>query len=195
MVKLFVEAIVAPSVEPGAREVLAARKNLRVLELGTTTGPGGVADAEIRRVSGGILVQDADVSDDIRAGTARLVTARKPSVEEWRDLWFAWQVCRHVKSNAIVLAKGGQTQGVGAGQMSRVDSVRIAVEKAGSRAQGAAMASDAFFPFRDGVDEAARAGVKTIIQPGGSRKDDEVIAAAGEHGLSMVLTGTRHVRH
>ena len=195
MAKLFVEAIIAPEVAPDGRDILAAKKNLRVLELGSSETPGGMAGLEMKGIFGGILVQDPDVSDDIRAGTARLVTARKPSVEEWRDLWFAWQVARHVKSNAIVLAKGGQTCGVGAGQMSRVDSVRIGVEKAGSSVQGAALASDAFFPFRDGVDEAARAGVRNIIQPGGSRNDAEVIAAAEEHGMSMVLTRMRHFKH
>jgi phosphoribosylaminoimidazolecarboxamide formyltransferase/IMP cyclohydrolase len=193
--KLFVEAVIAPEVDAEAREVLASRKNLRVLELPDARTPGGLADLDIRRVFGGILIQDADVSDELKAGTAKLVTSRKPSVEEWRDLWFAWKVSRHVKSNAIVLAKGGQTCGVGAGQMSRVDSVRISVEKAGPDAQGAAMASDAFFPFRDGIDEAAQAGVRNIIQPGGSRRDDEVIASAQEHGMSMVFTGTRHFKH
>ena len=193
--KLFVEAVIAPGVDAQAREVLSSRKNLRVLEVPDHATPGGLADMELRRVLGGILVQDADVSDDLRAGTARLVTSRKPSVEEWRDLWFAWRVARHVKSNAIVLARGEQTCGVGAGQMSRIDSVRISVDKAGDAARGAALASDAFFPFRDGVDEAARAGVRTIIQPGGSRRDDEVIEAAEEHGMSMVMTGTRHFKH
>jgi phosphoribosylaminoimidazolecarboxamide formyltransferase/IMP cyclohydrolase len=150
---------------------------------------------EFRRIPGGILVQDADRSDELRAGDSKLITSRQPSVEEWRDLWFAWSVCRHVKSNAIVVASEGQTRGIGAGQMSRVDAVRIAVEKAGERARGAALASDAFFPFRDGIDEAARAGIRTIIQPGGSKRDDEVIRAAEDHGISMVLTGIRHFRH
>jgi phosphoribosylaminoimidazolecarboxamide formyltransferase/IMP cyclohydrolase len=149
----------------------------------------------IRHVSGGILLQDPDVSDEVRAGTAQLATSRRPSVEEWRDLWFAWKVARHVKSNAIVIAKGGRTVGVGAGQMSRVDAVRIAVEKAGDDARGAAMGSDAFFPFADAIEEAARAGVVNVIQPGGSRNDAEVTQAAQAHGMSMVLTGVRHFRH
>jgi phosphoribosylaminoimidazolecarboxamide formyltransferase/IMP cyclohydrolase len=123
------------------------------------------------------------------------VTSKQPSEREWQDLRFAWRVARHVKSNAIVLAKGGRTVGVGAGQMSRVDSVRISIEKAGSNASGAVMASDAFFPFRDGIDEAAKAGVSAVIQPGGSRRDGEVIEAAEEHGIRMVFTGIRHFKH
>jgi phosphoribosylaminoimidazolecarboxamide formyltransferase/IMP cyclohydrolase len=193
--RLFVEAVIAPSVEPAALRILARRKNLRVLELADTGVPGGMAGMDVRSVFGGVLVQDRDLSDDLRAGSAKLVTSRKPSVEEWRDLWFAWKVSRHVKSNAIVLAKGECTCGVGAGQMSRVDSVRIAVEKAGDTARGSALGSDAFFPFPDGIEEAARAGVRTVIQPGGSRNDDEVIRAAQDHGMSMVLTGVRHFRH
>lgn len=193
--KLFVECIVAPAVDGDARRILAGKPNLRVLELTGGEAPDGAAGMDMRRVEGGILFQDPDVSDEVRAGTARLATPRKPSVEEWRDLWFAWKVARHVKSNAIVLARGGATCGVGAGQMSRVDAVRISVEKAGRAAEGAAMASDAFFPFRDGVDAAAAAGVRTVIQPGGSKNDAEVIAAAEEHGMSMVLTGVRHFRH
>ncbi len=195
MAKLFVEAIVAPEVEQAAARILAARENLRVVELGERAVPTGLPNMEFRKIPGGILVQDADVSDELRAGESKLVTPRQPSVEEWRDLWFAWSVCRHVKSNAIVLAREGRTCGVGAGQMSRVDAVRIAVEKAGEGARGAVLASDAFFPFRDGIDEAARAGVRAIIQPGGSKRDEEVIRAAEEHGISMVLTGIRHFRH
>jgi phosphoribosylaminoimidazolecarboxamide formyltransferase/IMP cyclohydrolase len=195
MAKRFVEAIVAPSVSEAARGILAAKKNLRVLELDPETRTGGVESMVIRHVSGGILLQDPDVSDEVRAGTAQLATSRRPSVEEWRDLWFAWKVARHVKSNAIVIAKGGRTVGVGAGQMSRVDAVRIAVEKAGDDARGAAMGSDAFFPFADAIEEAARAGVVNVIQPGGSRNDAEVTQAAQAHGMSMVLTGVRHFRH
>ncbi len=193
--KLFVECIVAPEVDADARRVLEGKPNLRVLELSDGEVRDGAAGMDVRCVEGGILIQDRDVSDDIRSGTARLATARKPSVEEWRDLWFAWKVARHVKSNAIVLARGEATCGVGAGQMSRVDAVRISVDKAGRAANGTAMASDAFFPFRDGVDAAAAAGVRTVIQPGGSKNDAEVIAAAEEHGMSMVLTGVRHFRH
>jgi phosphoribosylaminoimidazolecarboxamide formyltransferase/IMP cyclohydrolase len=195
MTKLFVEAVIAPEVEQAAAKILAARENLRVVELAERSAPPGIPSMEFRRIPGGILVQDADRSDELRAGDSKLITSRQPSVEEWRDLWFAWSVCRHVKSNAIVVASEGQTRGIGAGQMSRVDAVRIAVEKAGERARGAALASDAFFPFRDGIDEAARAGIRTIIQPGGSKRDDEVIRAAEDHGISMVLTGIRHFRH
>jgi phosphoribosylaminoimidazolecarboxamide formyltransferase/IMP cyclohydrolase len=128
-------------------------------------------------------------------GGLQVVTKRPPTAEELADLRFAWLVCKHVKSNAIVLAKGGMVVGVGAGQMSRVDSVQIAVRKAGERAAGSVLASDAFFPFRDNIDEAAKAGVRAIIQPGGSMRDKDCIAAGDEHGLAMVLTGVRHFRH
>ncbi len=198
MAKLFVEAIVAPGIEDEAKKVLAQKKNLRVLELnelGETTAPAGTAGLEIRRVAGGILVQDTDTSNELVDPTVRVVTSREPSEAEWRDLRFAWKVARHVKSNAIVLASNRRTSGVGAGQMSRVDSVKISVEKARPTSRGTVMASDAFFPFRDGLDAAAEAGIRAVIQPGGSRRDEEVIAAANEHDIAMVFTGTRHFKH
>ena len=139
-------------------------------------------------------MQDRDEHPD-RPDEWRVVTERQPSDAEWADLRFAWRVVKHVKSNAIVFASGGAVVGVGAGQMSRLDSVWIASHKAGDRSRGAVLASDAFFPFRDGVDEAARAGVKAIIQPGGSRRDEDAIAACNEHGMAMVFTGRRHFRH
>jgi phosphoribosylaminoimidazolecarboxamide formyltransferase/IMP cyclohydrolase len=145
-------------------------------------------------VDGGLLVQDRDWGSNDFA-QLKVVTNRAPTEEEMRDLRFTWLVCKHVKSNAIVLGKGGMVVGVGAGQMSRVDSVQIAVRKAGERSKGAVLASDAFFPFRDNVDEAARAGVTAVIQPGGSVRDAESIQACEEHGLAMVFTGIRHFRH
>jgi phosphoribosylaminoimidazolecarboxamide formyltransferase/IMP cyclohydrolase len=150
-----------------------------------------------QRVSGGLLVQQKD-ADRISRSDCRCVTEREPTEQEWLDMLFAWKVARMAKSNAIVFAAGGRTLGVGAGQMSRVDSARIARWKAadaGLELTGAAMASDAFFPFRDGIDTAAGAGIKAVIQPGGSMRDDEVIAAANESGIAMVFTGVRHFRH
>src|SRR5262249_50490456 len=149
---------------------------------------------DYRRVEGGLLVQRRDLGGDDFAA-ARVVTKRQPTAAELADLRFGWLVCKHVKSNAIVLARGGMVVGVGAGQMSRVDSVHLAVRKAGERRQGAVLASDAFFPFRDNVDEAARAGVTAIVQPGGSVRDQDSIAACDEHGLAMLFTGVRHFRH
>jgi len=145
-------------------------------------------------VAGGLLVQDwDDAADPVRE--ARVVTRRAPTADEWRALEFAWTVCRHVKSNAIVYAGPDRTLGVGAGQMSRVDSARLGIQKAQASLAGAVMASDAFFPFRDGLDVGAAAGITAVIQPGGSVRDDEVIAAADEHGLAMVFTARRHFRH
>ncbi|MGH9748725.1 MAG: bifunctional phosphoribosylaminoimidazolecarboxamide formyltransferase/IMP cyclohydrolase, partial [Candidatus Polarisedimenticolia bacterium] len=189
---LFLECVVAPAYEVPARDLLAVKENLRVLEAGD---PGGrYAGFDLRRVTGGLLVQDWDgAPSDARAG--RVATRRAPAEEEIEALVFAWKVARHVKSNAIVLARPGRTVGIGAGQMSRVDAVRLAVMKSAQPPRGAVLASDAFFPFRDGLDEAARAGVTAIVQPGGSLKDAEVIAAADEHGMAMLLTGTRHFRH
>ena len=195
MAKLFVEAIIAPRIEDEAKEVFAAKKNLRVLELKDDTDPAGTASLEIRRVLGGILVQDTDASRELEGPAVKVATPREPSEAEWRDLRFAWKVARHVKSNAIVLAANGRTAGVGAGQMSRVDSVKISVEKARPSAKGTVMASDAFFPFRDGLDAGAEAGIRAVIQPGGSRRDEEVIEAAAEHDIAMVFTGTRHFKH
>jgi phosphoribosylaminoimidazolecarboxamide formyltransferase/IMP cyclohydrolase len=188
----FLECVIAPAYEPDALPILAASKNLRLLvsEI-ATEAPGAV---ELRSVAGGVLVQARD-NQTAAAASAKVVSKRAPTPEELRDLDFAWRVCKHVKSNAIVFAAGGRTVGVGAGQMSRVDSVRIAISKARLPVAGSVVASDAFFPFRDGVDEAAKAGTTAIIQPGGSIRDAESIAAADEHGLAMVLTGERHFRH
>ncbi|MFQ5734565.1 MAG: bifunctional phosphoribosylaminoimidazolecarboxamide formyltransferase/IMP cyclohydrolase, partial [Planctomycetaceae bacterium] len=147
-----------------------------------------------RRVSGGLLVQLRD-NGPHSPGDWKCVTDREPADEERRDLEFAWTLCRHVKSNAIVFAKDGALVGVGAGQMSRLDSCFLAAHKAGDRSRGAVLASDAFFPFRDGVDEAAKAGITAVVQPGGSRNDDEVIAACNEHGIAMLFTARRHFRH
>jgi len=188
----FLECVIAPSYEPPARAILAAKKNLRLC----ATGPWGkLAPAlALRSVSGGLLVQSAD-QGMIAAAGARVVTKRAPTDDELRGLDFAWRVAKHVKSNAIVFARPDQTVGVGAGQMSRVDSVKIAVAKAQLPIAGTQVASDAFFPFRDGVDALADAGATAIIQPGGSVRDDEVIAAADERGLAMLFTGMRHFRH
>ncbi len=188
---IFTEAVIAPGVTAAARTVLARKPNLRVLEcpdasLHPTLG--------FRSVTGGLLVQEADELD-IDETQLRVVTPRTPTPEEMADLRVAWTVCKWTKSNAIVLVRRGATVGIGSGQPNRVGAVEIAVKVAGDRAPGAALASDAFFPFRDGVDTAARAGVTAIIQPGGSVRDDEVIAAATEHGIAMVLTGVRHFRH
>ena len=189
----FVEVIIAPKVSAEAVAIVAAKKNVRLLECGQWQG--SVAQMDMKRVAGGLLIQDADV---LLNAEARVVTSRAPSDTEMSDLMFAWRVAKFVKSNAIVYAKDGMTVGVGAGQMSRVNSARIAAikaEHAGLVVPGSAMASDAFFPFRDGIDQAASAGIKAVIQPGGSMRDEEVIAAANEHGIAMVFTGTRHFRH
>jgi phosphoribosylaminoimidazolecarboxamide formyltransferase/IMP cyclohydrolase len=191
----FVEVIVAPAVSEAACEALAAKANVRVLVTGEfSTAPRA---RHYQRVSGGLLVQDRD---DALVGTGelRVVSRREPTPEEMRDLMFAWNVAKFVKSNAIVYARDLQTVGVGAGQMSRVNSARIAAikaEHAGLEVRGAVMASDAFFPFRDGIDNAATTGIAAVIQPGGSIRDEEVIAAADEAGMAMVFTGMRHFRH
>ena len=189
----FVEVIIAPEVSPEASAAVAAKKNVRLLECGQWSG--SVAQLDMKRVAGGLLVQDADV---LLHGELKTVTDRAPTPQEMDDLLFAWRVAKFVKSNAIVYARDRMTVGVGAGQMSRVNSARIAAikaEHAGLPVPGSVMASDAFFPFRDGIDQAAAAGIKAVIQPGGSMRDDEVIAAANEHGIAMVFTGTRHFRH
>ena len=191
--KRFIECVIAPDYEPHALDALKGwKENVRLLKTGPLSGfPQGF---DYRRVDGGLLVQSRDVGAD-DPDKWKLVTKRKPTEEEFKALWFAWLVCKHVKSNAIVLANGQQVVGVGAGQMSRVDSVQIAIRKAGDRVKGSVLASDAFFPFRDNVDAAAAAGVAAIIQPGGSVKDAESIAACDEHGLAMLFTGVRHFRH
>lgn len=197
MGELFVEAVIAPSFDEGALAELRQKKNLRVLiagEPGPTAGGGPPAALDFRSVRGGMLIQTADtLGRDESAWT--VVTDRAPTQVEMDDLRFAWAVCAHVKSNAIVFVKNRQVVGVGAGQMSRVDSVRLAAAKAGDRSRGAVAASDAFFPFPDGVEAAAEAGVTAVIQPGGSVRDAEVIAAADRLGLAMVATGERHFRH
>jgi phosphoribosylaminoimidazolecarboxamide formyltransferase/IMP cyclohydrolase len=195
----FVECIIAPGFSDAAYHVLTTRpswkKNVRLLRTGPLGEVGGAAGSlDYRRVDGGLLVQTRDVATDDLA-SARVVTQRQPTAAELADLCFAWLVCKHVKSNAIVLAKGGMVVGVGAGQMSRIDSVHLAVRKTDGRQQGAVLASDAFFPFRDNVDEAARAGVTALVQPGGSMRDAEAIQACDEHRLAMLFTGVRHFRH
>lgn len=185
----FVEAMIAPSYSEDALKILKQKKNLRLLEVGDLIK---TTEKDMKKVVGGLLVQDRDVID---VGDLKIVTEQKPSVEEMKTLLFGWKVVKHVKSNAIVLAKDEQTVGVGAGQMSRVDAVEIALKKAGERAQKSCMASDAFFPFRDAIDVAAKAGITAIIQPGGSIRDSEVILAASEHNIAMVFTGIRHFRH
>jgi phosphoribosylaminoimidazolecarboxamide formyltransferase/IMP cyclohydrolase len=203
IVKIFTEVVIAPSASDDAKAVFAAKKNLRLLTTGALPDPrsGGLT---FRQVAGGFLVQDRDVGH-VGAADLKVVTKRAPSSAEIADLLFAWTVAKHVKSNAIVYAKGGATVGVGAGQMSRVDSALIAATKAermagalgltGSPAKGAAVASDAFFPFADGLMEAVAAGATCVIQPGGSMNDADVIAAADAAGLAMVFTGQRHFRH
>jgi phosphoribosylaminoimidazolecarboxamide formyltransferase/IMP cyclohydrolase len=187
--KLFVEAIAAPAYSSGALVKFAAKKNLRVLEV----VPANSREV-LKQISGGMLAQDPDVHE-LKASDLKLVTKRKPTDDQIRDLLFAWQICKHVKSNAIVYARNRQTVGVGAGQMSRVDSTRIGASKAVLPIQGSVAASDAFFPFPDGVEEIARAGATAIIQPGGSVRDNEVIEAADRLDVAMVLTGVRHFRH
>ncbi|MBZ5505947.1 MAG: bifunctional phosphoribosylaminoimidazolecarboxamide formyltransferase/IMP cyclohydrolase [Acidobacteriia bacterium] len=187
--KLFVEAIAAPGYSPEAKEKFAAKKNLRLVEV-----KASAQKTAMKQVSGGMLVQDADVRPLIEADL-KVASTRPPTAEEMRALLFAWKVCKHVKSNAIVYAREGQTVGVGAGQMSRVDSCKIGAMKAILPLQGTVAASDAFFPFPDGVEEIAKAGATAIIQPGGSMRDQEVIDTANRLGLAMVLTGVRHFRH
>lgn len=189
MAKLFVEAIAAPAYSPEAREKFAAKKNLRLVEVKQSA-----QKFAMKQVSGGMLVQDADVRP-LTDADLKVATTRQPTPEEMRALLFAWKVCKHVKSNAIVYARDGQTVGVGAGQMSRVDSCKIGAMKAILPLQGTVAASDAFFPFPDGVEEIAKAGATAIIQPGGSMRDQEVIDTANRLGLAMVLTGVRHFRH
>ncbi|ARU89979.1 bifunctional phosphoribosylaminoimidazolecarboxamide formyltransferase/IMP cyclohydrolase [Pseudomonas sp. M30-35] len=192
----FVEVIIAPRISAAAREVVAAKANVRLLECGEWPAERS-AGWDFKRVNGGLLVQSRDIGM-ITADDLKIVTQRAPSEQEIHDLIFAWKVAKFVKSNAIVYAKNRQTVGVGAGQMSRVNSARIAgikAEHAGLPVPGAVMASDAFFPFRDGIDNAAKAGITAVIQPGGSMRDNEVIAAADEAGIAMVFTGMRHFRH
>jgi phosphoribosylaminoimidazolecarboxamide formyltransferase/IMP cyclohydrolase len=190
LAKVRTDCLIAPGYEAGVLERLAGKKNMRVMLIEGTPRP----EAAYRRIGGGFLVQGPDVVSESRS-TMRVASETQPSEEMWSDLLFAWRACKHVRSNGIVLASDGMTVGIGGGQVSRVDAVEIAARKAGDRAKGSVMASDAFLPFRDGLDAGAAAGVSAVIQPGGSVKDDEVIAAADEHGIPMVLTGIRHFRH
>lgn len=190
----FFEIVVAPGFESEALELLKKKKELRLLDVGPTlSGPRGGMD--LKKVVGGLILQDRDLGHIEDVQKLKVVTQRRPTTEEYEALAFAWIVCKHVKSNAIVYARAGRTVGIGAGQMSRVDSVKIGAMKARMPLQGTVLASDAFFPFRDGIDEAAKSGVTAVIQPGGSMKDEEVIHAADEHDLAMVFTGMRHFRH
>ncbi len=197
--KQFVEVIIAPTISEEAKAAVAEKKNVRLLASGQWEGSSSSeqADFDFKRVNGGLLVQDRDLGL-ITAADLKVVTKRQPTEEEIRDLLFTWKVAKMVKSNAIVYGKDGRTVGVGAGQMSRVNSARIAAikaEHAGLEVKGSCMASDAFFPFRDGIDNAAQVGISCVIQPGGSIRDEEVIAAADEAGMAMVFTGMRHFRH
>jgi phosphoribosylaminoimidazolecarboxamide formyltransferase/IMP cyclohydrolase len=195
LVETFLECVVAPGYSAAARDVLSSKKNLRLV---AATGSWEPVSSElawsVRTIAGGALVQTVD-HGMVDLAAAKIATKRAPTAQERADLAFAWRVAKHVKSNAIVFAKDGVTVAIGAGQMSRVDSVRICERKAGDKLKGAVVASDAFFPFRDGVDVLAAAGAIAVVQPGGSVRDDEVIGAADEHGLAMLFTGMRHFRH
>jgi phosphoribosylaminoimidazolecarboxamide formyltransferase/IMP cyclohydrolase len=193
MKELFLEVIMAPNFEPEALQVLTEKKNLRLLKLGEMKRDAKPA-LRLSSVQGGLLVQEEDVKQ-LEETDLRVVTERKPTDEEMKQLLFAWKVVKHVKSNAIVLAKDYQTIGVGAGQMNRVGSAKIAMEQAGVKAAGSYLASDAFFPMADTVEEAAKAGIKAIIQPGGSIRDEDSIKEANKHGIAMVFTGVRHFKH
>jgi phosphoribosylaminoimidazolecarboxamide formyltransferase/IMP cyclohydrolase len=192
----FIEVLLAPGFDEEALDALRVKKNVRLLELAQWPAPSH--EVECKPVLGGQLAQTADVVSETRE-QMRVLTKRAPSEEQWADLLFAWQVCRHVRSNAIVIAAGGATIGIGAGQMSRVDAVRIALEKARDAQpellDGAVLASDAYFPFADGPQLAIDAGVTAVIQPGGSVRDEDVVAAADSAGIAMVATGVRHFRH
>src|SRR6266571_316587 len=189
--EIFIEVIIAPDFDEAALEILRKKKNLRILRAGE---PKPIEGLEYKQISGGLLVQTRD-THRLKREDLKVVTKRAPSEKEIDDLLFAWTVCKHTKSNAIVYAKDKQTVGVGAGQMSRVDSVRIGAMRAQLPIKGSVLASDAFFPFRDGIDEAARHGITAVIQPGGSVRDEEIIAAADEHDMAMVFTGVRHFKH
>jgi len=194
IVETFVEVVVAPEFTPEALDVFKKKKNLRILEVGPLAGlPYGIMD--FKRIVGGLLLQDMDIGIGNELNNCRVVSRRSPSKEEWQGMEFLWKVCKHVRSNAIVIGRHDRTVGIGAGQMSRVDSVKLAVSKARSSLDGCVMASDAFFPFRDAIDEAATAGITAIIQPGGSIRDEEVIRSVDEHDMAMIFTGVRHFRH
>lgn len=191
VIEIFTEVLIAPDYDDQALEILRSKKNLRILRAWPASRAEGV---EYKQISGGMLVQTRD-THELKREDLKVVTKREPTDDEINDLLFAWIVCKHTKSNAIVYAREGQTVGVGAGQMSRVDSVKIGAMRAQLPVKGSVLASDAFFPFRDGLDEAAKHGITAVIQPGGSLRDAEVIAAADEHGLTMVFTGIRHFKH
>jgi phosphoribosylaminoimidazolecarboxamide formyltransferase/IMP cyclohydrolase len=193
LVNQFIEVLFAPGYDEDALEVLATKRNMRVLDAHGDHEPS-VVEADLRQVMGGMLVEDPDEVTEGRS-EMEVVSARQPTDEEWDELLFAWKVCKHVRSNAIVVSRGLASLGIGAGQMSRVDSVRLALEKARTGLEGAVMASDAFFPFSDGPELAIEAGVTAIIQPGGSIRDQDVIAAADAAGAAMVFTSRRHFRH
>jgi len=194
ILKNFVEAVIAPDYDEEALRLFSGKKNIRIMKMPEETLLAERRIFDLKRVGGGILVQDKDAISHNPA-TLRVVTKKQPNVKEMDDLLFAWVVAKHVKSNAIVYARDGEVLGIGAGQMSRVDSSRLAVEKARQPLKGCVMASDAFFPFRDSIDTAAKSGVSAIIQPGGSIRDKEVIQAADEHGMSMIFTSIRHFKH
>lgn len=189
----FVEAILAPDFQEDALEILRKKKNRRILKVGDLSKQD-MQVKDIKKISGGFLIQDRNLQE-LKIDYLKVVTKRKPTKEELEELFFAWKAAKHVKSNAIVLTKDKQTVGIGAGQMSRVDAVIIAIRKSEDRSKGSYLASDAFFPFRDSIDEAAKAGVTAIIQPGGSKRDEEVIEAANKHNLAMVFTGVRCFKH
>jgi len=194
ILKNFVEAIVAPGFEPKALELFASKKNIRLMEIPSAEFNSKDKRFDLKRIGGGLLVQSLDTLNYLE-DQLKIVSERKPTEREMEDMKFAWLVAKHVKSNAIVYAKNKEILGIGAGQMSRVDSAKIAVEKARKSLSGAIMSSDAFFPFRDSVDEAAKNGISAIISPGGSIRDKEVLQAAKEHNIAMVFTGTRHFKH
>ncbi len=196
MIETFFEVVIAPAYSEEALEVLRSKKNLRILQVGTEASAASLTECQVRSIDGGLLLQSLDAPAEVDTLVqARCVTERAPSRDELAQLDMAWRVCKQARSNAIVLVSGSVTLGVGAGQMSRVQSVEIAVAKAGSRARGAVLASDAFFPFPDGVETACAAGVTAVVQPGGSVKDEDVIRAANAAGIAMVFTGKRHFRH
>jgi phosphoribosylaminoimidazolecarboxamide formyltransferase/IMP cyclohydrolase len=194
LAETFLECIVAPGFAEDALALLRGKKNLRLLDVGVLL-PADHAELTWKRVGGGLVIHDRDATGPGEVENAKVVTKRPPTDAELRALSFAWKVCKHVKSNAIVLARDDRTVGVGAGQMSRVESVKIAVGKAGDEAKGAVLASDAFFPFPDGLEVAIQHGITAVAQPGGSVKDADLIATADKAGVAMVFTGFRHFRH
>lgn len=194
IINMFVEVVIAPSYSEKALYLLSTKKNVRVLQTPPLTNDVPYS-YDIKKVIGGALIQDKDMTSDSDFNDFKVPSKRKPTDKEIQDMKFAWKVCKHVKSNAIIYVKDNQTVGIGAGQMSRVDSVQLAKMKAQMPTEGCVLASDAFFPFRDAIDEAAKAGIKAIVQPGGSIRDEEVVAAADEHGMAMIMTGVRHFKH